>query len=387
MLGTILPTNVFATMNQDVAQPDEQFEVKEGSYKPDEILVKFKNDEYRISNTAEVHSLLGGTQVQQLGNGKSEWQLVKVPKGKAKDFKEKYANDPSVESAELNLIYTVDYTPNDPSLSQQWHHQTINSYGAWDTIKGSSKKIAIIDTGVQLNHPDLQNSLLPGKSFVAGVTSANDDHGHGTHCAGISAAIGDNGIGISGIDATAKIIPVKVLNKQGSGYTSDIINGVIWATDNGADVLSMSLGGGSYQQSFQDAINYAWNKNKIIVAAAGNSSTSAYSYPAAYNNVVAVAATNETDGTAYFSNYGTWVDIAAPGTNIYSTYTGSSYKNLNGTSMATPIVSAVLALTWGKNTAYTNQQVVNRVLSTADQTPDTGTDYLNGRVNVYNAVQ
>ncbi|QOS99616.1 peptidase S8 [Brevibacterium sp. JNUCC-42] len=385
-LATILPINVFASMTEKVEhQVQTEATAPAGEFKADEILVKFKHTLQPIK-TEQIHSTLGAEEVEQLGNGKSEWQLVKVPDGQAEEFRQKYLADPNVDSVEFNLMYHVDYTPNDPLLNKQWHHKNINSYGAWDVIKGSQKKVAILDTGVQLNHPDLQASLLPGKSFVSGASTPNDDHGHGTHCAGLAAAIGDNGIGVSGVDGSAKIIPVKVLNAQGSGYTADIINGITWATDNGADIISMSLGGGAYQQSFQDAINYAWGKNKIIVAAAGNSGSSSFSYPAAYNNVLAVAATDSNDGLAYFSNYGSWVDIAAPGVDIYSTYKNSGYTNMSGTSMATPIAVSVLALTWGKEPGATNQQIVDRVLSTADQTPATGTSYQNGRVNAFKAV-
>jgi len=385
-LATLLPINVFASMTEKVEHQVQSADAPaKGEFKDDEILVKFKQSLAPI-DTEQIHSTLGGEEVEELGNGTSEWQLVKVPDGQAEEFKQKYLSDPNVESVEYNMLYHVDYTPNDPLISSQWHHKKINSYEAWDVIKGSTKKIAILDTGVQLDHPDLKDSLLPGTSFVPGVTSPNDDHGHGTHCAGLAAAIGDNGIGVSGVDGSAKIIPVKVLNAQGSGYTSDIIKGVTWAADNGADIISMSLGGGAFQQSFQDAINYAWGKNKIIVAAAGNNGSSSLTYPAAYNNVLAVAATDSNDGLAYFSNYGKWVDIAAPGVSVYSTYKNSGYTNMSGTSMATPVAVSVLALTWGKQPNATNQQIVDRVLSTADQTSATGTSYQNGRVNAYKAV-
>ena len=352
----------------------------------DRILVKFKAGAAGQA-VASVHAALGGKDKGKLANGKSAWSLVEVPAGKAEALKAKYAANPNVEAAELDYVYQATAVPNDPNYSSQWHHTNVKSAQAWDVVQGSNKTIAIIDTGIDLDHADLAAKLVPGASFVDRVTSANDDQGHGTHCAGIAAGIGNNGVGITGMDQTAKLMPVKVLNKRGSGYTSDIIEGVYFAVDNGADVLSMSLGGGGATQAFQDAINYAWSKNRVVVAAAGNEGVSTLSYPAAYNNVVSVAATDANDNKTSWSNYGSsWVDVAAPGNAIYSTYYNGGYTTMSGTSMATPLVAGLMALTWGKNPTATNSAVVNRVLTTADNTAGTGSSFKYGRVNAYNAV-
>ncbi|MCX7568483.1 S8 family peptidase [Tumebacillus sp. DT12] len=352
----------------------------------DRILVKFAPGKAAVDKE-KVHAALGGKVKRELAQGKSGWTLVEVPAGQAEAYKAKYEKNPNIEKAELDLVYTKTALPNDPLIGQQWHHTNVKSSAAWGVVTGSTKTIAIIDTGIDLDHPDLAAKIVPGATFVDRTTTADDDEGHGTHCAGIAAGIGNNGVGISGMDQTAKLMPVKVLNKRGSGYTSDIIEGVYFAADNGADVLSMSLGGGGATSAFQDAINYAHGKNKIVVAAAGNSGVSTLSYPAAYNNVLSVAATDQNDVKTSWSNYGSsWVDVAAPGLSIYSTYNDGGYTTMSGTSMATPLVAGLLSLTWGANPGATNAGVINRVLTTADNTAGVGSYYKYGRVNAYNAV-
>lgn len=382
-LAMVIPAGATAA-ETNVAKGSQQA-TTEASFQSERLLVKFKPGA-AASAKANVHAAVGGKDLGMLGEGKSAWSLVEVPKGQEKAMKEKYMKNPNVEVAELDFTMYKMATPNDPLLSSQYHHGKVNTYGAWDVLAGSNKTIAIIDTGIDADHPDLKGKLVPGKAFGLFNFSTNDDQGHGTHCAGIAAGTGNNGVGISGIDQTAKLMPVKVLNFLGSGSTSDIINGVYFAADNGADVLSMSLGGGSFSQAFQDAINYAWGKNKIIVAAAGNDGVSTYSYPAAYSNVVSVAATDENDLKTSWSNYGTWVDVAAPGNNIYSSTNDGKYGLMSGTSMATPLVSGLMALTWGKNPMASNAAVVDRVVSTADNTAGVGSLFLHGRVNAFNAV-
>jgi len=347
----------------------------------DRVLVKFNKG----ADAKAVAAGKGATVGKALG--KSEWKVVNVPAGKASEFLAKFQADANVEAVELDYVMEANLTPNDPSYASQYHLPRIQADLAWNITTGStSRTIAIVDTGVDLTHPDLKAKILPGYDFVNGDALADDDQGHGTHCAGIATAISNNGLQVAGVDFNAKIMPVKVLNRRGSGYTSDIINGVYYAADNGAHVISMSLGGGAAQTAFQDAINYAYGKNIIVVAAAGNSSTSALSYPAAYNNVVAVASTTSTDAMSSFSNYGSWVDIAAPGSSILSTADGGGTTTMSGTSMATPVVAGLATLTWSKNLAASNTTVINRIYSTADKIAGTGTNFTHGRVNAYNAV-
>ena len=345
----------------------------------DTLIVKMKDG-------ADVNAL-AAKHGAKLKNKLGKWETLKVPAGKADELFEVLKNDANVESVEFDEILTMSIDPNDPGWPSQYGPYYAYADWAWDITTGTTARtIAIVDTGVDLNHADLAGKFVPGYDFVNNDSVAQDDHGHGTHCAGIAAAIGNNGRDIAGMDWNAKVMPIKVLNSAGSGTTTNIINGVRWAADHGAHVISMSLGGGGYSQAFQDAINYAYSKGAIIVAAAGNSNTSAYSYPAAYANVVSVASTNESDLRSSFSNYGSWVDVAAPGSNILSLRNGGGTTTMSGTSMATPMVAGLASLAWSKNTGYSNTTVINRIFSTADKISGTGTYWVHGRVNAYNAV-
>jgi thermitase len=319
--------------------------------------------------------------------GSSDWTVVNVPAGTADAILNLLKGDADVEAVEFDEILTANITPNDPGWANQWGPYMVYADYAWDVTKGTTARtVAIVDTGVDLNHADLAGKIVAGWDYVNNDSVAMDDHGHGTHCAGIAAAIGNNGRDVAGMDWNAKIMPVKVLNSAGSGSTSNIEAGVRWAADHGANVISMSLGGGSFTQSFQDAINYAYSKGCIIVAAAGNSNTSAVSYPAAYSNVLSVASTAENDTRSSFSNYGSWVDVAAPGSNILSLKLGGGTTTMSGTSMATPMVAGLASLAWSKNTGYSNATVINRILNTSDKIAGTGTYWTYGRVQAYNAV-
>jgi hypothetical protein len=225
-----------------------------------------------------------------------------------------------------------------------------------------------------------------------------DGNGHGTNVAGIAAAA-LNGTGVAGVASTAKILPVRVLNDQGSGYLSDVAAGIAYAADR-AQVLNLSLGGVNTTQTLQDAINYAVNtKGRLVIAAAGNCGGSNYLangcqyqnqtvYPASYSNVMAVAATTSSDTRASFSNVGSYVDIAAPGTSIFNTDMGNAYISLSGTSQATPHVAGLAALVWAKNPGYTAYQVWNRITSTAVDLGTAGIDtsFGAGRIDVRQAL-
>ncbi|PWK13437.1 S8 family peptidase [Tumebacillus permanentifrigoris] len=346
----------------------------------DRVLVKVKAGK-AASTIAARHGL---SEKADLGGN---WKVLNVPDGKVDQYLATLKNDAEVEAVEADAYYTIDQTPNDPSYGSQWHLPKIQAPQAWDITTGStSRTVAIIDTGVDLNHLDLASKIVAGYDFVNNDTVAQDDHGHGTHCAGIAAALSNNATNTAGVDWNAKVMPVKVLNSAGSGSTTAITSGIRWAADHGANVISMSLGGGSFSQAQQDAINYAYGKGVIIVAAAGNSSTSTKSYPAAYANVVAVASTTSTDAMSSFSNFGSWVDVAAPGSSILSLKLGGGTTTMSGTSMATPAVAGLMSLAWSKNLGYSNTTVINRVESTSDAISGTGTYWTYGRVNAYRAV-
>lgn len=280
--------------------------------------------------------------------------------------------DPDVIMAEPN--YTVkasSTTPNDTYFGQQWGAAKINLPQAWDLTQGSSGMIiAVIDTGVEYSHEDLSGKVILGWDYVNKDNDPKDDNGHGTHVSGIAASLTNNSKGIAGINWNAKILAIKVLDSGGNGNISDVSQGIRYAADNSAAVINLSLGDDSTSTTLQNAINYAANKGCIIVAAAGNENTSAPLYPAAYSNVLAVAATDSSDKRSVWSgseasNYGSWIDVCAPGTTIYSTYLNDTYANESGTSMATPFTAGLAALILTVHPGWTYTQVFDRLKSTA----------------------
>jgi thermitase len=298
---------------------------------------------------------------------------------------EYYRAQPSVEFAEPNGIWHATFTPNDSDWSRQWGPVKIKAPEAWDLQRGSaSVKIAILDTGINKYHPDLSGKVVAEYNATGGG-NINDGHGHGTHCAGIAAANTNNGLGIAGVGFNSALINVKVLTDQGWGYWDWVARGIIWAADQGARVISMSLGGSSPSDSVERAINYAWSRNCVIVAAAGNNWDTQRMYPAAFANCIAVAASDPNDRRAWFSSYGAdWVAVAAPGTDIYSTYR-DGYAYLNGTSMACPHVSGEAALLWSAlGTGTSNRVIRDLIEATADQV---GSWVARGRVNVFDALR
>lgn len=248
-----------------------------------------------------------------------------------------------VAGIELDQVAQAIAGPDDTYFARQWGMETINAPAAWDLATGSADVIiAILDTGIDTKHEDLAGKIVASENFSSSNT-AEDRAGHGTHCAGTAAAISGNETGIAGLGYNASLMNVKVLGDNGSGFHSQIAEGIIWAADNGADVISMSLGGGNRSSVLQEAIKYAWGKGALVVAAAGNAGTSSQSYPACYGQCIAVAATDSADRLYSFSNYGSWVDVAAPGSS-YSTLPGNRYGNMSGTSMAAPFVSGLAGL-------------------------------------------
>jgi thermitase len=304
---------------------------------------------------------------------------------------------PGVRYVERNYLV---FACNDPMLSQQWGLTRIQAAQAWGIAAPQrTVYLAIIDTGVDANHPDLSqrvrrysNGTVYGYNTQLNNANTNDFHGHGTHCAGIAAAHTGNGVGIAGVASAApvQVMPVKVLNDQGFGTMSDVARGIIWAADNGAHVLSLSLGGTAGTQQLADAVNYAWNRGCMVVAAAGNNGSNAPFYPAYYENALAVAATDPTDRLTNFSQYGAWVDIAAPGSDILSTVPGNRYEAWSGTSMACPHVAGAAALIWSCAPSLTNQQLRLALENNADPVQPYwfgGIGEGKGRLNLYRALQ
>jgi thermitase len=364
--------------------PDNQ--TPASGFSSEQILVKFKPD-VTLPEAAEIHRQLGGQvkgTIADIGV-----QVVTVPKGQAKEKAKGYSAHSEVAYAEPDFVAQVVGSPDDPWFGIQWGMVKIQAPQAWDvTIGSASIDIAILDTGVDLDHPDLANKIIGNIDF-SGSATADDVYGHGTHVAGIAAAVTNNGIGVAGLGYSATIMNVKVLGDTGSGAYSWIASGIIWAADNGAEVISMSLGGSAASSTLEDAVNYAWSKGVIVVAAAGNSGNTLPSYPAYYANCIAVAATDANDAKASWSNYGDWVDVAAPGTSIYSTFKDNGYGYLSGTSMATPHVAGLAALVFttvsdANSDGRLNDEVRSRIEATCDDIGVSGIGY--GRINAAGAV-
>lgn len=263
-----------------------------------------------------------------------------------------------------------------------WGVNKIDADLAWPVSVGLNTKVAVIDTGIDNDHPDLVANIKGGVNFVAirGRIDPNkwdDDNGHGTHVAGITAAV-NNSIGVIGTATSANLYAVKVLNRNGSGYLSDVIAGINWAVNNGMDVINMSLGTNSDIQSLHDAVDNAYNSGVVVVAAAGNDGDTSVDndvdYPARYSSVIAVAATNSSNVRASWSSDGPEVELAAPGVSIFSTYKGNSYATLSGTSMASPHVAGTAALILANNPTFTPAEVRTILHNTADDLGAAGID-------------
>lgn len=268
----------------------------------------------------------------------------------------------------------------DPLEGDQWAltPAATSFRAAWGITKGANVIVAVVDSGVRKTHQDLAGAVLPGIDLVTGSgDGSNDQNGHGTHVAGIVAARA-NGKGTVGAAPTARILPVRVLDANGSGYSSDVAEGIIWAADHGARVVNLSLGGGVPSEGTRTAILYAQGKGVVVVAAAGNSGDSGNAplYPAAFDEPIAVGAVDSSRQRAGFSNYGSYVDVVAPGDSIVSSWSSSdaSYAWASGTSMATPHVAAEAALVFAANPTFTAAKVRQRIEMTADDLGPTGRD-------------
>ena len=371
-----------------------------------QVLVKFKPDtsQNTIDNELKRHGAKVTDQVAAIGV-----LVLAVPQNAESRIITALSKNPNVEFAEADYLAFTTAVPNDTYFANQWGLENtgqtiagqqgtadadIDASSAWNITLGGGVKVAVLDTGVDQDHEDLAGKIFLQKNFTSS-SSPDDFYGHGTHVAGIIAATGDNEIGVSGGCPSCLILNGKVLRDDGAGYYSWIANGITWAADNQAKVINLSLGGSASSRTLQRAVNYAWNKGAVVVAAAGNSANQSKTYPAAYANAIAVAATNNRDQKASFSSYGVkWVDVAAPGQDIFSTFPNHPYKinksaNYDygsGTSMATPMTSAAAALIWSTGYGTSASSVRSRLESTADKIPGTGTYWSAGRVNAEAAV-
>ncbi|BFU46999.1 S8 family serine peptidase [Krasilnikovia sp. MM14-A1004] len=313
---------------------------------------------------------------------------VDVPADQAAAAAAVLRTDPAVRYVEQNHMAYAAAAPNDPGYPYQWGVRKTRVSTAWSATHGSSSAvIAVVDTGVSVT-PDLTGRVLPGYDFVNGDSNAADDNGHGTMVAGVAAAAGNDGDGIAGVCWACKILPVKVLNSDGAGDYTDIVKGIRWAADHGADVINLSLSGTADSQLMRDAVTYAMSKGALVVAAAGNDGSTRRHFPAAISAVLSVGASTSKDARYSWSNYGGWVDIAAPGCNpAQAKRTPQNEYPIMvfcGTSSASPMVAGIAALLASKTPAPTPVKIRSVLSASARQL---STDWLTwGRVDAVAAL-
>lgn len=366
---------------------------------PGELIVKLRptlalSPAARTDSVALSSSLrrLGAFAAHSLGSG-SDTYLVRLA-GDVPGAIATLSADPAVVYAQPNYLRHLLKTPNDAVYEQQWALRNMQLPEAWEITTGSEMVVAVIDTGVSASHPDLSGQVLPGYDFFGNDDDASDDNGHGTATSGLIAARSDNGEGIAGICWQCKILPVKVLGSRGQGGDAAVAEGIRWAVERGARIINMSLGGSEDSQVLHEAVDFAAARGVLVVAATGNEAADGnpVNYPAGYASVLAVAATGNSDVVTGFSNYGSYVDIAAPGVGVWSTLwtpQGNTYGPANGTSFSAPHVAGVAALAWSLRPELAASQLANLLMGSADDRGDPGKDvyYGYGRVNALRAVQ
>ncbi len=337
-------------------------ESQQARFVPDQVLVRFKDDAGQSQRDEALQGVQGHIDhaIEQI-----KVHVVKVPEGTVQKVVDALSHNPNIEFAEPDYIATFEEVLDDPYFSKELNMQKIQAPQAYDITHGStSTLVADLDTGVDLTHPDLAARIVKSAVFTGETSNGQDNNGHGTKTTGLAAAIANNGVGVAGVAYNASILNGKICDSSGSCTYSAMASGITWAADNAARAINLSVGGLSDSSTLQNAINYAWNKNAVIVASAGNcgDGTPSYCngqvnprmYPGADNNVLSVGATNLDDTKTWYTEYGTWVDVAAPvGYNAGVTYTtlnGGGYGGGgNGTSFSTPQVTGLVALVAGQH--------------------------------------
>jgi subtilisin family serine protease len=374
---------------------------------PEEVVVGLKPNSKNFESSVKSH---GGKIVDQIKPLNAF--LIQVPQNKENSFVEAISKNPNVVYAERNtIVNAVGHNLQDLS-SHQWDMDIIQANSAWNTNIGNpSVIVAVVDSGVYPHH-DFGDRLLPGYDFENNDDDPTDDFFHGTHVAGTIAATLDDG-GINGV-AQVNILPVKVLDEFGSGSSYAVADGIRYAASNGADIINLSLGSYSRTKVMADAVKFADNKGSLVIAAAGNDGVNLRHYPAAYSQVVGVSATDNTDQRSDYSNYGSYVELSAPGGDVNTPYRDGSgniiwsvledewilstslpnsngddgYSYSIGTSMAAPHVAGVAALILSQYPNLSNDDLRTHLQETSDDLGSSGSDdlYGHGRVNAKTAV-
>ncbi len=372
---------------QAAEAPDIITDANGTQYARDEVIVKFKS----TASDSAIMSTLDAADSDVLNTLEAYGlTIAEVPAG---ETVESFIGDlealPNVEYAEPNYVYKVAETVSDPRFSEQWYLNKISVPSAWNLTMGLPDiKVAVLDTGIDLSHPEFNGQIYLQTDTADNDGNANDIiDGHGTHVAGIIAGKANNGMGISGVAPGVQLIVVDVFDGD-DAFVIDIIEGIDYAVDHGADVINMSLGGFGTNISLENAINDAVSAGVVCVVAAGNKNSSAPFTPSDCTGAISVIATDENDQRASFSNYGALKDISAPGTAILSTYPVGGYEYLQGTSMAAPVVTGVVALMRSLNPEMSVDQIKTHLYATAIDLGAPGKDdqFANGRVDAYDVL-
>jgi subtilisin family serine protease len=336
-------------------------------YDPRRVAVTFKSGVSRV-RIAAVISDAGGTLEQAIPEIHA--YLVGVEPERRAEVLASLQSSSAVASASKEPISEAfDTSPDDTDWPQQDGLRVAGFPKAWDVTQGSSKiVVAVIDTGVDANHPDLRGALVPGWDFIGNDADPSDDHGHGTAVAGVLAARSNNHVGGAGVCWRCLVMPIKALDAKGSGDDTLIAAGIVWAADHGARVINLSLGGPGSSVELANALEYASTKGVLVVAAAGNAGAMTQFYPAADPHAISVAATTVADSRYSWSNFGSWVRFAAPGCNI-APILGNGYGTFCGTSSATPVVAGLVALELSAQPAATARDVEDALARAAVPLP------------------
>ncbi len=409
ILAIVIPLTVIVSQQeQELRQRAEEVSTltlrggKQG-YVPGSVVIRYKNS--RAVTSVTTQSNIEKRLRKKKGKIKRrhpeiQVDVAEVPIGEEQSVINDLKTDSDVAFAERNAYVTASLVPNDPDFSKQYAFRksgagksSINAEKAWDVSQGEGVLVAVLDTGIDSSHPDLSSKIEKNKRFSHSDT--NDDlFGHGTHVAGIIAARTNNNVGVAGGCPKCRLLNVKVLDDDRTGEQVDVAAGIDWAVKNHAKIINLSVSGNLSTDVLKEAIDNAWKNGVLIVAAAGNNGKNKETFPASYDHVIGVAALNQSGKKADYSNFGLWVDVAAPGSHIFSTSpTGTnrsgmakSYDYLNGTSMASPMVAATAALIWAKNPNLTNSEVRKRIENTASDIDGTGSNWKFGLVNAASAL-
>lgn len=381
----------FAETTAPLQKIDNSSIAKQNNIRPGTILYKFKDDAHprdlkKFNALVNKTNLLSQKEIKGLNVS-----IVKIKGilGVEQSFAKKLEATGAVVFAEADAMVEHSATPNDPGYYDQWHHQTIGSAQAWDISTGSNAvKVCVLDTGVDTDHPDLvSNLMLPGyNSRLSTSGNVEDVHGHGTGTAGVIAAQGNNGMGVSGVNWDTQILPVQIniSNTNSSAYISDMAKGIEWCADNGAQIANLSYGGIQYQTINQAAI-YLRSKGGLLFMSSGNSGAyhDSVTFPD-YTSFIAVGATNSSDVKSSFSEYGPYVDLVAGGESILTTYLAGQYVYYGGTSFSSPMAAGVGALLLSINPNLTPSELEAYLFSTAKDLGVVGEDdsYGHGRVDL-----